>query len=155
MPKFYLCCSLTCSPLLSLDVTFMTELSTVIYCARLCPYQSLYVFIMMAELLDFPNIKKATPHIYTLINGLINLLSKSEIRRGQQTSVKTITITDYVRTLVSDSALWCWLRLCPLCAKRPVVTCLADSRVLRKAYCKILARNWGRFVFVTFLYYIS
>jgi len=83
----------------------MVELSTVIYCASLYPYQSLYVFIVMAELLDFPIIKKATPLIYAFINGLINLLSKSEIRRDQQTSVKTVTITDYVRTLVSGSAL--------------------------------------------------
>jgi len=59
----------------------------------------------MAELLDFPIIKKATTFIYALVNGLINLLSKFEIRRGQQTSVKTVTITDYVRTLVSGSAL--------------------------------------------------
>jgi len=53
----------------------MPELSTVIYCAGLCPYQSLYVFSVMAELLDFPIIKNATPLIYALINGLINLLS--------------------------------------------------------------------------------
>lgn len=83
----------------------MTELSTVIYCASLCHYQSLYIFIEMTELLDFPVIENATPFIYVLINGLVNLLSQSEIRRDQQTSVKTATITDNVRTLVSVSAL--------------------------------------------------
>ena len=54
---------------------FMAELITVIYWASFYRYQSLYVFIEMAELLDFPVIKKATPLIYVLINGLINLLS--------------------------------------------------------------------------------
>jgi hypothetical protein len=51
----------------------MAELITVIYCASFYRYQSLYVFIGMAELLDLPIIKKATPLIYVLINGLINL----------------------------------------------------------------------------------
>jgi len=105
MPKCYLCCSLTCSPLLPLDVTFMPELNTVNYCASRRPYQSVYVFTLMAELSDFPIIKKSTHLINALINGLIKLLSQSEIGRGQQTSVKTVTITDYVRTLVSGSAL--------------------------------------------------
>ena len=63
MPKCYICCSLTCSPPLSLDVTLMPELSIVIYCANLCLYQSLYVFTVLAELLDFPVIKNATPLI--------------------------------------------------------------------------------------------
>jgi len=41
----------------------MSELSMVIYYASICPYHSLYVFIVMAELLDIPIVNKTTPLI--------------------------------------------------------------------------------------------
>jgi hypothetical protein len=75
MSKYILCCSQICSPVPSLAVTLMAELSTAIYCASHCRYQSLYVFIVMEELLDFPIIKNATRFTYALINGLFKLLS--------------------------------------------------------------------------------
>lgn len=120
----------------------MAELNTVIYCVSLCPYQSLYVFIVMAGLLDFPVVKNARLLIWANQSSV-----KTWDSEGQQTGCQDSYNYNYVRTLVRVSAWRCWLRLCPLCANRPVVTCLADSRVLRKAHCKILTRNWGRFAF--------
>jgi hypothetical protein len=75
MSKYYLYCSQIYSPVRSLAVTLRAELSTAIYCAGHCRYQSLYVFIVMAEPLDFPIIKNATRLTYALINGLFKRLS--------------------------------------------------------------------------------
>jgi hypothetical protein len=47
------------------------------------------------------------------------------------------------------------LRLCQLCAKRLVLTCLGDIQSLRKRECEVLARNRGRVASYKFSGYIQ